>query len=117
MGGSLYYWPAPLLLGLGEEITADSHLVTLQQVLRQALLTHGAPHLNTQGDAGVPPSSAALALCVRCGSVSAWGQESGSPVSLQHQPCAQGASVGPAEMKWMPELDHLQKQQERKVNL
>ena len=53
--GELYDPPPPLLLGLAEEITPAPHLVTLQRVLRHALLTHGASHLNAEGGAQVPP--------------------------------------------------------------
>ena len=53
--GELYDWPPPLLLGLAEEITPAPHLMTLQQVLRHALLTYGASHLNAEGGARVPP--------------------------------------------------------------
>lgn len=53
--GELYDRPPPLLLGLVEEITPAPYLVTLQRVLRQALLTHGTSHLNAEGGARVPP--------------------------------------------------------------
>lgn len=79
--GELYDRPPPLLLGLVEEITPAPYLVTLQQVLRQALLTHGASHLNAEGGARVPP----WPVC-QGGSVSTWGQESGTLICLQHQP-------------------------------
>lgn len=42
-------------LALNRALLAFLGLVTLQRVLRHALLTHGASHLNAEGGAQVPP--------------------------------------------------------------